>query len=301
MGLWEVSLRASYDYPFIELSRAVPQTPISMWCLWDRELLQIPHRSPRVVGRVEKGIHQAGRVIDQWVDAHSSRLFLLKCTCDRYRSPWNLMNAHRCWDEPPIVFQDGWASFRAISFETDGPRALYDDLRSLGRAELVLKRELPLDVLPSSVRTNVLFGGLTAKQAHALVTAHRFGYYASPRPVKTEEIATSLGIGRTTYEEHLRKAENRVITTLIPYLELFSAANRPQERSPLKQTHSGLPPTPKDAGKVPGDRVLRLSARSTADRMVPRRPGDDQPHQKTGIGRLSPERLRHARSEPSGH
>jgi predicted DNA binding protein len=239
MGLWEVSLRASYDDPFIDLSRAVPDTPISMWCLWDRELLQISHRDPKVVGQVEKAIRRAGRVVDHWVDAHAARLFLLKCTCERYNSPWNLMDTHRCWDEPPIVYQDGWANFRAISFEADGPRALYEGLRKLGRAELLRKRELPLNVLPTSVWTHVLFGDLTAKQAGALLTAHRFGYYTSPRSVTTEHIATSLGIGRTTYEEHLRKAENRVISTLMPYLEIFSTADRPTDRLPLRETQVG--------------------------------------------------------------
>lgn len=240
MGLWEVSLRASYDYPFIELSRAVPDTPISMWCLWDRELLQIPHRNARNSTQVEKAIRRAGRLIDRWEDAQSARLFLLKCTCNRYNSPWDLMETHQCWDEPPIVFQDGWASFRVVSFEGDGPRALYEDLRKRGRAELLQKRELPLNVLPTSVWTHALFGDLTAKQAEALLTAHRFGYYTSPRRATTENIATSLGIGRTTYDEHLRKAENRVISTLIPYLELFSRAGRPPERLPLNENPTVL-------------------------------------------------------------
>jgi predicted DNA binding protein len=245
MGLWEVSLRASYEYPFIDLSREVPETPISMWCLWNHELLQVPNRDPAVVGRVEKAIRKAGRVVDQWVDARSARLFLLQCTCPRYEnSLWNLIEAHQCWDAPPVVYRDGWANFRVISFEQKRTRDLYDELRQLGSAELLRKRELSLSVLPTSVWTNVLFGDLTGKQAEALLTAHRFGYYTSPRQVTTEPIAASLGVGRTTFEEHLRKAENRVIAALIPYLELFASADRPTERMPLKQPMVG--PAPPD-------------------------------------------------------
>ena len=236
MGLWEVSLRARWEYPFIDLSRAVPDTPISMWCVWDRELLQVPSRDPRVVREVERAVRRVGHVVEQWVDGQAAHVYLLKCTCGRYQSPWNIISDHECWETPPIVFQDGWANFRVISFDAENPRRLYGDLKKRGPAELVRKRELDLSVLPTSVYANALFGELTAKQSDALLTAYRFGYYTSPRPVTTEEIASSVGISRTTYEEHLRKAENRVIAALIPYLQLFATANHPAERMPLRET-----------------------------------------------------------------
>ncbi len=234
MTLWEAALKASYDYPFVHLSRTVPETPISMWCLWDRELLQVPSRDPEVLRRVEAGLRKTGHLIDRWVDARASRLFLLECTCSRYNSLWNIIEAHQCWDDPPVVYRDGWANFRVMSFEADHLKELYDDFRKQGSAELVRKRELSLAVLPTSVWTQALFEKLTAKQAESLLTAHRFGYYSSPRQVKTEQIAASLGIGRTTYEEHLRKAENRVISALIPYLELYATTDRPPDPDPLR-------------------------------------------------------------------
>lgn len=244
MSLWEVALRASYDYPFIHLSRAVPDTPISMWCLWNRELLQVPTRDTRVIGTVEDAIRKAGHVVDQWVDAGAARLFLLECTCAQYDSIWNVIEAHQCWDAPPVVYQDGWVNFRVISFEPRYPRDLYADLKTRGPAELVRKRELPLAALPTSVWANVLFGDLTAKQSEALLTAHRFGYYTSPRSITTEHIAQSLSLGRTTFEEHLRKAENRVISALIPYLQLYATADRPSERLPLRETPRAPPRSP---------------------------------------------------------
>lgn len=236
MGLLEVSLRASWEYPFVELSRMVPSMPVSMWCIWNRELLQIPSRDPAVIRRVESSIRKVGHVVDEWVDARASRLFLLRCTCDQYASPWNLISRHQCWDTPPIIYQDGWASMRVMSFDTENPRRLVADFQKLGPTELVRKRKLGLDVLPTSVYANALFGDLTAKQCDALLTAFRFGYYTSPRQVTTEEIAASLGVSRTTYEEHLRKAENRVVSALIPYLQLFATADHPSERMPLRST-----------------------------------------------------------------
>ncbi|HYA70419.1 MAG TPA: helix-turn-helix domain-containing protein [Thermoplasmata archaeon] len=241
MGILEVALRASWEYPFIELSRDVPQTPIAMWCVWNRELLQVPSRDPEVIRRTETAIRKTGHLVDEWIDANSSRVFLLKCTCGRYDSPWNLISSHECWDAPPILYQDGWANMRVMSFEEDNPRRLVAAFRKWGPTELVSKRSLDLAVLPTSVYANALFGDLTQKQSNALLTAFRFGYYTSPRSITTEEIATSVGVSRTTFEEHLRKAENRVVTALIPYLQLFATADHPSEQLPLTRAVPNSP------------------------------------------------------------
>ena len=233
MGLLEVSLRASWEYPFIELSRELPQTPIAMWCVWNRELLQVPSRDPAVIRRTESAIRKTGHLVDEWVDANSARVFLLRCTCGRYDSPWNLISNNECWDAPPILYQDGWANMRVMTFNPENPRRLVAEFRKRGPTELVSKRTLDLSILPTSVYANALFGELTRKQSEALLTAFRFGYYTSPRPITTEEIASSVGVSRTTYEEHLRKAENRVITALIPHLQLFATADHPPENLPL--------------------------------------------------------------------
>ena len=150
VSLWEISFRSSYDYPFIELSRELPGTPLSMWCIWNRELLQVPTREPTVLKTVDRAIRKAGHVVDEWVDAREGRIFLMQCTCDRYRtSMWNIAERHECLDAPPTVFRDGWGYFRVLSFDDARTRTFFQDVRKLGPSELIRKRELPLNVLPS--------------------------------------------------------------------------------------------------------------------------------------------------------
>ena len=86
MTLWEVTFRNQYDYPFLELSKRLPGTALSMWCIWNRELLQVPTRDPEILREVEQAIRDAGHVVDEWVDARGGRLFLLECTCGRHRA-----------------------------------------------------------------------------------------------------------------------------------------------------------------------------------------------------------------------
>jgi predicted DNA binding protein len=123
-----------------------------------------------------------------------------------------------------------------IAFDEVRTRDLFKDFNKRGPTELIRKRELPLTVLPSTVWVNTLFGDMTSKQMDALLKAHRYGYYTSPREVTTENIAKSLGVSRSTYEEHLRKAENRIVGNLIPYLQLFAVGEKKPERMPLKTT-----------------------------------------------------------------
>jgi len=234
MSLWEISFRTQYDYPFIQLSREHPGLPFSMWCIYNRELVQVPTLDEVKLKAIEKTIRAAGHVVDRWVEAQDARIFLLRCTCGHLDSPWNIWERTDCIDAPPAVFQDGWGYFRVISFDESRTGELFREFNRRGPTELIRKRELPLSVLPTSVWVNSLFGDLTGKQIDAVLKAHRYGYYTSPREITTENIAKGLGLSRSTYEEHLRKAENRIMGAIVPYLQLFAVGDRAPEKQPAK-------------------------------------------------------------------
>jgi len=236
MNLWEISFRTQYEYPFIEMSSRYPSTQMSLWCIYNRELLQIPSEDKRVLDAVEKELKKGGWIIERWGDAYGGRTFFLKDTCERWNSIWNMVEPHGVLLAPPAVFQDGWCYTRVLSFDESKTRVMFKSLQEAGRAELISKRELPLAVLPSNVWVHSLFAELTDKQKDALLDAHRYGYYNSPRKVGTEDVARAAGVSRSTYEEHLRKAENRVMDALIPYLQLYARGSKTVEREPLKGT-----------------------------------------------------------------
>jgi len=237
MSLWEVSFRAQYDYPYIRISSRFPELSIQMWCIWNRELLSVPTQDETVLRDFEAEVKKAGRIVDRWVEGPDARIFMLQsCTCGTTDSPWNVWEAHRFVDAPPSVYRDGWGYFRVLTFDEDATRGMFRDFGKRGPVELIRKRELTLSVLPTSVWVNSLFGELTGKQTDAVLKAHRYGYYSSPRQVTTESIANAVGVSRSTYEEHLRKAENRIMASLMPYLQLYSSGDKPVEKMPSKGT-----------------------------------------------------------------
>ena len=54
MSLWEISFRTQYDYPFMKISAAHPGLPISMWCIWNREMIQVPTLDEAVLDQIAK-------------------------------------------------------------------------------------------------------------------------------------------------------------------------------------------------------------------------------------------------------
>lgn len=86
------------------------------------------------------------------------------------------------------------------------------------------------------VPVGVLLRDLTDRQRRAIVTAILRGYYRIPRRVKTEELARSFGISRPAFEALLRKAENKLVAALFPYLTLPGAS---REGTPLAEARTG--------------------------------------------------------------
>jgi predicted DNA binding protein len=56
---------------------------------------------------------------------------------------------------------------------------------------------------------------LTEKQREVLIAANKYGYYAYPRKITSEQLARQVGLSKPTVVQHLRKAEVRLIAHLL--------------------------------------------------------------------------------------
>ncbi|WP_276260828.1 helix-turn-helix domain-containing protein [Haloglomus litoreum] len=84
-----------------------------------------------------------------------------------------------------------------------------------------------LDQIPDDVQVTVeqvgqytpergdMLSMLTDRQLEVFRTAVDLGYYEIPRRATHEDIAENLGCAPSTVDEHLRKAESRVLSTLV--------------------------------------------------------------------------------------
>ncbi|MCI4335948.1 MAG: helix-turn-helix domain-containing protein [Thermoplasmata archaeon] len=236
LGGWELSFRSRFPDPLIDFSAEFPDLDISVWSVWTKELIQLPTEDARAAQRLESRLRKARRVVEVNRPVDSGRLFLLREPSARAdRGTQGLIASNECLDVPPIVFRQGWQYFQVVSFDEDRSRRLFRKLKARGPTELIKKREMPFGILSASPWIEGLFRELTPRQVEAVLAAHRRGYYASPRKITTERIAKSMGRSSSTFEEHRRKAENRIIDALAPYLELFdSSRGRPTVEVPAR-------------------------------------------------------------------
>lgn len=96
------------------------------------------------------------------------------------------------------------------------PEAVIDDfLGAHDDAELVAKRQQPYTTPLFSHREfqHAVEDQLTERQQEVLSAAHSAGYYEWPRERTAEELAVELDISPATLHEHLRTAEQKLISS----------------------------------------------------------------------------------------
>lgn len=96
--------------------------------------------------------------------------------------------------------------------DRDSVDAAFDEIRTEYEAELVVER-ITSTSPPNSIDT-LSSGGLSPAQRKAFQLARAQGYYEYPRKVTANELADQLGVTKSTFIEHIRKAENAILTKI---------------------------------------------------------------------------------------
>ena len=136
----------------------------------------------------------------------------------------HLLQKSGCWSIRPCTFEGGYEVHRLIAPSKNRLRECVSSLRLSGKVEIlsIRSRETAdtfkdLGILPVPV-----LEGLTEKQIEVLVSAHESGIFAIRARAKMNDAAKKLGMSRSTYGEHLRKALNTLMDNSCPMLKLFA-------------------------------------------------------------------------------
>lgn len=111
----------------------------------------------------------------------------------------------------PALFCEGREFFTIVAPSRDRLKHLMERLQEFGGATLESITDVRAESLSVTVSLGEVVGALTRKQLDVLTSAVKTGYYASPRQTSTEHLASAFGVSRATVEEHLRKAESKIL------------------------------------------------------------------------------------------
>lgn len=114
----------------------------------------------------------------------------------------------------PVSVKDGFEYLTVASWDKEYIKRFYDSIKALGsqnaKVEMLSMKESDLNLfLPTALLT------LTDLQRKALESAVENGFYDFPRKNDLEQIAKINKTPRTTFQNHLRKAEEKIMPAVI--------------------------------------------------------------------------------------
>jgi len=223
MTLFEVTFRVKHDCPFGNLSRKFPSMKMFVWCNRKHEVLEMIVGKPSDYEEVKKDVQKRGGIIGEASDRSKVHLITKNCGCTLDNSVSKNIDAYNLLHILPVIYKAGWEYYKVVAFKHNDVKRLLNRLDERGFQVEVLRKNPFEGAIAGSVAitVNSLFANLTKKQIEALLTSYSMGYYQMPRKANASSIATARHVPRTTFEEHLKKAENKLVANLVPYLQLF--------------------------------------------------------------------------------
>jgi predicted DNA binding protein len=238
LPLFEVVLKVTHDCPFANLSRKHPSMKMFTWCNREHEVHEIIAAGQEENKLVMHELSETAKVLEIFSNQCNAHVVTTPCYCNTDNSVTRNIDSFNLLHVPPVVYEKGWEYYRLIVFRHEDLRRLMQRLEEKGFTFEVV-RKVPFNGFIASSLTltaDALFAGLTDKQMEALLTAYNSGYYRLPRRADVQTIAYRRHLSRTTFQEHLKKAENKLVASLVPYIQLFRKAP-PDKRKALELKH----------------------------------------------------------------
>ena len=238
---FDVGFKLRHDCPFNNLSREYPSVVMAWWTNYDQDVLEVSGGASKATEdyqrKLQGAIREMGGSMVRRTMTDSTLQMVISWDGTKYEySTSRVFMKNGCLVLQPTIHTGGWEWYRAVAFSEKDLKALFRELDATSEVEVVTKKVVDEGTVRESlvITASSLLGGLTPNQAEALVLALDSGYYRVPKKATTEDVAAKVGVPRTTYDEHLRKAESKVMLSVAPYVQLMRA-KRPVLRRPKRQ------------------------------------------------------------------
>lgn len=215
--MYEATLRITGRSAYAHATAGTSAT-IELWCNRHCDLL---HVTEEAADEVIQQVRETVGVRERLQRGDETVLVTGDCLRD-YESDLieSVLDGHGCLLLYPLTYERGDKVCRVLSLSAEALTDCFHDLVDAGTPVTVeAKREIDF-VRPRSplLAPHDSVPELTDRQSSVIRYAYDNGYYEIPRGVTTAEIADAVGVHRRTAEEHLRRAENKLVASLIDVL-----------------------------------------------------------------------------------
>lgn len=225
MPNYEARLDIHHDCPYCILTERYPGLKITSW---DNASTHVAVVTSNVPGHLELFERDLGESLPYAAVSRSCcglEVVINNRDCDP-DSVTALIDQCGCWCAQPTVAEEGWEKYRIFSWDKSNIQQLVARVKAndgVVRLESVHQLGLPNFTEEMMVPVDSIFNGLTAKQAEVLTLAIKNGYFDLPAKVSADDMARIAGLSRSTFMEHLRKAEGKLLLNVLPLLKMYSS------------------------------------------------------------------------------
>jgi hypothetical protein len=223
MKVIDAKIRVQHECSMCHLSESFPDARMAVWCNGNTDVLQVLAERTTDLASILDAVQKKSITEEILKEKFSAMTIIRECACDGEYIP-AIIQKSGCWSIGPCTYEGGYEVHRIIAPSKNRLRECVSALRLSGNVEILSLRSREtaetfkdLGILPVPV-----LEGLTEKQIEVLISAHESGIFAIPARSKMDEVAKKLGMSRSTYGEHLRKAMNTLMDNSYPMLKLFA-------------------------------------------------------------------------------
>ena len=231
MSAYEARMQLVHDCPYSRLTQKYPAATVAMWCDLNSHVFEVSAPDQDMMGRVEQELGRLGH--RQSVIRDNGVIRMVAKDCDCRPGAHSMLEEEGMWCEEPVIYRGGWEHYRVISHDQQNIGRFVRRMRAAGgKVELVSMKPLRLrgvaeDMLLTS---SSMLAGLTDKQTQILADACLEGYFQEPAKLDLDALAKRAGLSRSTYGEHLRKAQAKLMSNLCPTIKLAAeTVGQPRE------------------------------------------------------------------------
>ncbi|MCH8905886.1 MAG: helix-turn-helix domain-containing protein [Candidatus Heimdallarchaeota archaeon] len=220
---FEIRIRAQHDCPFLEFSKLFGNKQIYGYCSRENDVMILPGHNDNIIeiGKDFFNHTDKWRIINSGVTQKLTYV-VMDCECDDLYENSITYSIQRAGGlvNYPIRYQDGWEFHKITCIDEKVVKNVLKVLTSLPKMEVIAIDDLGENGIFRSQMISVpeVISDLTSRQVEILVKAYEEGYYEIPRRIRTQDLADEAGISRYGIEKLLRKAENKIIRSIMPYL-----------------------------------------------------------------------------------
>lgn len=222
MSLCEARLEISFGIAFCTLTEKYPRSKVMIWCNAQTHLYEfhsadeeeLKHLAAETKALIENSV--------LLTSPRTIRFLSTSCDCGSENIS-TVLEDEQCWYVQPIIYEAGKAHYRVICPDRESVRKAIGKIVSAGfKVDLVSIKDFDFCTFANEmfISPSNILNGVTSRQLSALADAFSEGYFEEPAKIDIDALARRAKISRSTYSEHLRKAEAKLLSNLAPFIKM---------------------------------------------------------------------------------